>query len=482
MLMHPKVGDQEFVKASLNSLIKYLNDAEADVKGEIAKLMGWNDDSRLEVERQNLILSIAEVKEKADAENPMPYTHYASRLSIVGCYQSVLAKVFSDIPELQGYGDANAIWVITPIEEIGHLIEDFFSRWHHDVRGEHKPFFASFLKAWKELPFGNAPYPAGTPETLTFDDECMVALLADWGGDNPAAKKVASQVIKHDPAIAIHLGDIYYGGTKSECELFVANWPVRKDGEFARANANFALNGNHEMYTGGKSYFDVVLPAFRQSHPFFCLENSHWRLIGLDTAYNNGSLRPGDPSDPLTAQWDWLVAILKKQDGRRNILLTHHQPVSAHLLEFGESEALRKDISALLDTEGIDRTAIFGWFFGHEHRCAIYDVDPNTNYQPRLIGSGCIPHLVQQERASDPGCTPAQYFNWRSEPGNPKSAVSMFTSLAFVRNQVVIHYVDEDGQLWGSETWYSDPGRFEASGFAPAGPVELSYPAAAEAN
>jgi len=473
MGMHSKVGDHDFIKASLNSLVQHIDSSVEDTKKAIAEQMGWTDDARIEVERQNLLASIREVKTSADSEVPLPYVHYASRSPLVGCYQAVLSKLFSDIPEFQGYGDGNAIWAITPIEQVGHLIGTFFSRVYGAVHDEKKPFFGSFLQAWKELPFANAPYPSGAPGILSFPDECYVALLADWGGDNLAAKKVADQVLKANPEIAIHLGDIYYGGTDAECRTFVANWPVRKDGELARANSNFALNGNHEMYTGGKAYFDVVLPAFRQSHPFFCLENSHWRLIGLDTAYNGGLIKPGDSDDPLAAQWNWLIEILRRKDGKANILLTHHQPVSAHTQEFADSAGLRADIMALLETEGVGSTAIFGWFFGHEHRCAIYEADPATYFLPRLIGSGCIPHIIQTELKSDPDCTPAQWFNKRSEGGNANSAISMFVQLWFVRDQMVVDYIDEDGTSWGSETWYADPGRMMGSGFTPADGVEL---------
>ena len=91
----------------------------------------------------------------------------------------------------------------------------------------------------------------------------------------------------------------------------------------------------------------------------------------------------------------------------------------------------------------------------------------------RLIGSGCIPHVVQREVKSDPGCTPAKWFNKRETDPGSGSAVSMYAELRFVRDQLVIVYTDEDGMAWGSETWYSDPGRMEASGFTPADGIDF---------
>ena len=214
------------------------------------------------------------------------------------------------------------------------------------------------------------------------------------------------------------------------------------------------------MYSGGEAYFDLVLKAFGQPQPFFCLENERWRLIGLDTAYNDGRLKPRDASDPITGQWNWLIEILKKSDGKKNILLTHHQPVSAHTTEFNNSQPLRDDVAALLATEGVNPDAIFGWFFGHEHRCALYK-DSETQFNARLIGNGCIPHRVQTEKDADPGCTPFEKVNRRQTDPNSGAATSMFVMLSFsdTSPELFIDYIDEDSEVWGSEVWDAAKGR-----------------------
>jgi len=190
-----------------------------------------------------------------------------------------------------------------------------------------------------------------------------------------------------------------------ECDLFLDMWPMPVDMDNPKSNiepkGSFALNGNHEMLSGGENYFNTVLAAFGQKKPFFCVENAHWRIIGLDTAYNGGRLKPDSPLDGISAQWNWLVDLLRTEK-KPTIFLTHHQPVSAHQAEFNDSKPLRKDIEELLSMEGIGSDAIFGWFFGHEHRCALY-LDSETKFNARLIGNGCIPHEVQKEKQSDPG-------------------------------------------------------------------------------
>jgi len=475
MPMHEAVGKQDFVQASLNTLIQHLDGSSPDALAAIGASIGATDRASVDQERLRLLEQLRAAKVAVDSEQATPYAHYVSRFDLGGLYQSVLSRIFSDIPALQGYGDRNPIWAITRIEQAAYASKAFFSQIYESVHGERKPLISSFVQAWKELRFERAPYPADFPTAISFPEVCDIALLADWGGDNPAARRVAQRVVEANPAIAVHLGDIYYGGVKEECDAFLNNWPSRTDGGALRLNANFALNGNHEMYSGGESYFNVVLKAFKQPQPFFCLENKYWRLIGLDTAYNGGRLKPTGPEDPLNAQWEWLISLLKQQNPNQGtILLTHHQPVSAHQGEYHDSLPLRQDVAELLAMDGIGQGAIFGWFFGHEHRCAIYD-DDAAPYMARLIGSGCIPHAAQREVKSDPGCTPARWFNKRETDPASGSAISMYANLRFIRENVVIVYTDEDGMAWGSETWNSDPSRvqLQASGFAPADGIDL---------
>lgn len=466
--MHQVVGDQAFVQASLNELVRHLSEGASDVHQSIAEATGTSDTVATEKERLSLIQQFSSLKEQANSEPSHGDMHYVSRFDAVGLFQSVLSKLFSSIPDLQGYGDRNPVWVATLIEQGAYALKSFFQHVHQDVTGKHEPLLTSFLKEWKELRFERAPYPPGTPTTIRLSDNTTIALLADWGGDNPAARHVASIVQKHSPTLAIHLGDIYYGGVASECDTFLQLWPFQTNSRYPRIgippNTSLALNGNHEMYSGGESYFDIVLKAFGQPQPFICLENEHWRLIGLDTAYSAGRIKPEGPDDRIAAQWNWLISLLKNRAKKANILLTHHQPVSAHTPEYEDSEALRRDIADLMSVDGIGEEAIFGWFFGHEHRCAIYE-DTALPYNARLIGNGCIPHEVQREKAADPGCTPFVGVNQRQDARGSGAAVSMFAELNFGGTQLIIRYIDEDNVVWGSELWDASKGRLNGVKF-----------------
>src|SRR5204863_419416 len=59
----------------------------------------------------------------------------------------------------------------------------------------------------------------------------------------------------------------------------VADWPSRPGA------INRALNGNHEMYSGGAGYFAALTSVFHQSSSCVALQNTNWLLLGLDTSY-----------------------------------------------------------------------------------------------------------------------------------------------------------------------------------------------------
>ena len=439
--MHPAVGKQTFVQHTLAHVASEIQQGTPDARVAIAEALGTQDASQVEAERARMAVYLNKASADSKTEPSHLDVHFVSRIDGVGLFQSVLAKVFCTIPDLQGYGDKNLSWVTTIVEQAVYDVGTFFKRVYTDVHGNKKPLLHSIVMELKNLRDTRAPFPPGTPDTIQMPENLTIALLSDWGGDNDAAKKVASVVRKHQLDIGIHLGDIYYGGIKEECETFLRLWPFNTSADGAAPafvkGVSFALNGNHEMYSGGEAYFSTVLPAFGQKQSFFCLENANWRIIGLDSAYAGGHLKPSGPDDPIAEQWNWLVNLLQNGPKRANILLTHHQPVSAHKQEFGDSMQLRGEVENLLKMDGVGTDAIFGWFFGHEHRCAVYD-DAQTAYNARLIGNGCIPHEVQKEKTADAGCTPVAFFNKRETWAGSNTAVSSFAELRLFGDQLLV--------------------------------------------
>ncbi len=240
----------------------------------------------------------------------------------------------------------------------------------HDIFG----WVGSVLTWWKQIRKEPWLTPSDTPEPIGNGRSMRLAMVADWGTGLYGAP-VCSASIDADPRsfdLLLHLGDIYYSGTRKEVRSrFLDKWPSRA-GAISRA-----CNANHEMYTGGEGYFRDVLPAFGQPASYFALQNDHWLLVGLDSAYEDHDL--------AGAQADWLGRIVANAGGRRLVLFSHHQPFS--LLDKQGPKLVGK-LGALL----ADRK-IFAWYWGHEHRCVLYDAHPAWGLLGRCVGHGGYPYF-----------------------------------------------------------------------------------------
>jgi len=208
-----------------------------------------------------------------------------------------------------------------------------------------------------------------------------IALLADWGTGLYGAPVCAASIEKDKEPfdMLLHLGDVYYAGDRDEVQKrFLDCWPE------VPGALNRALNSNHEMYSGGHGYFELTLPAFKQPASYFALQNDFWLLVGLDSAYSEHDLHG--------SQTAWLTDLVRVAGERRVVLFSHHQPFS--LFE-GQGGKLVARLGRLLDSQ-----RIFAWYWGHEHRCAIYDKHPIWNLYGRCIGHGGFPYF--RESFNDP--------------------------------------------------------------------------------
>jgi hypothetical protein len=221
-----------------------------------------------------------------------------------------------------------------------------------------------------------AKWLTAPPDPLAMPTDARVALFADWGTGlygAPACAKCISGSIKPFTHV-IHLGDVYYSGTEKEIdERLIGFWPNVPGAQ------SFACNGNHEMYSGGHGYFEKVLPQLGQKASYFACENEHWLLVGLDTAYEEHSL--------TREQVGWLVNLLQapERKTKKLVLLSHHQPFS--LLD-NQGPKVINFLRLLLNSR-----RIHAWYWGHEHRCVIYDRHPVWNLAGRCIGHGGFPYF-----------------------------------------------------------------------------------------
>lgn len=232
-----------------------------------------------------------------------------------------------------------------------------------------------------------------------FPEKARVGIAGDWGTGLYGAPAIA-QALRDDAddfAMLMHLGDVYYSGTKNEVrDRFLGLWP-RRTGAVQRA-----INANHEMYSGGHAYFDDILPAFNQDASYFAHQNAHWTLVGLDVAHDDHAIDP--------AQVAWLEGILAQAGERKVILFSHHQLFSCY-----ESQG-DKLWGNLAFGKVLTSKRIFAWYWGHEHRCAIYQgPEARSGLLGRCIGHGGMPESRKMTR-NLPKAPGQDKADWRLAP------------------------------------------------------------------
>jgi 3',5'-cyclic AMP phosphodiesterase CpdA len=265
------------------------------------------------------------------------------------------------------------------------------------------------------------------PAEEAMKDKARIVLFGDWGTGTPRAQALSEQIqeqlkseqsqdrlkVRGDFELhMIHLGDVYYCGEPDEYQRrFLRFWPARD----RLANAkSWNLNGNHDMYSGGRGYFELVggtpgLPAgepvpdnrldpsaFKQQKgtSFFRIANERWQIIGLDSAYVDNDL------DARQKPWlnKWLG--LEQDEGdeppprpsklpaltRKTILLSHHQLGSSRD-QAGVGPGIRGKTK-----KALEKNLIHAWFWGHEHRAFVYKPYLNVPF-PVCVGNGGVPEL-----------------------------------------------------------------------------------------
>lgn len=240
------------------------------------------------------------------------------------------------------------------------------------------PDWLEALEQWLIYYCNKAPFNTH-PQIISIADTTSFVIAGDWGtGDwrkQSPSSLVAEQMEKITADYSIHLGDVYYAGTKSqEVDNLVNLWPKgSKD--------CFTLNSNHEMYNGGHSYFEQALThtfTSQKGCSYFALENSNWLIIGLDTAYH------ADPLDLYLVgklddtQLSWLESLPKN---KKIIILSHHQAFD--ITGDNNSHVYEQVIKSLGQQPDF-------WYWGHLHNAIVYH--PKGNLHGRCIGHGAIPY------------------------------------------------------------------------------------------
>lgn len=265
---------------------------------------------------------------------------------------------------------------------------------------------------------GSHPF-CDKPAELELAPRARLVLLSDWGTGRAHAPNVAAAAAQHlDSNLdvhVVHLGDIYYTGTRREARAnFLDRWPVSA-GQDLKAGS-WALNGNHEMYSGGYGLFETVLsdPRFARQwadgSPTSLLhfKNEHWQVLGLDTAWKNNLIEVEDRQLRHSGQVGHLygsqlerIADCASDHQRRLLLLSHHQLFSAYDDEQGETVPMADELADTLAQRPVDV-----WFWGHEHDCLGYHEHGGVR-AARAIGHGAVPRIVQDAPEPLQGAQPS---------------------------------------------------------------------------
>jgi hypothetical protein len=308
---------------------------------------------------------------------------------------------------------------------------------------------------------------------LEGDGQIRFALAGDWATGTDEAAAVAKLIAAFEPHYSIHLGDVYYVGDDAEVgENFLGiknpgnnfepcRWP-------AGSRGSFALNGNHEMYALGYAYFRNMLPtlgvkvggkAAGQKASFFCLENDQWRIIAVDTGYNSIGwpvleyiFQPSCALRPELIDWLRNVVRPRKDDPRGIIILSHHQVYSRY--DYWYPKQARQLAEFF--------TGPVLWFWGHEHRLAIYREHTVRGGIPafgRCIGHGGMPVDLPPAQPKHAQCF-LEFTDDRPYPNDENLTIGFngYAELSLQDKQATVSYVDVRGKRVYSEAWVVENG------------------------
>src|SRR5579871_4754158 len=211
--------------------------------------------------------------------------------------------------------------------------------------------------------------------------QARIAILGDWGTGQADAQALLGAIARKKPDVVIHLGDIYYSGTEFEMENYFLNiWSRILD--LTRVHT-FTLAGNHDMYSGGAPYYQLI-QKLGQPASYFCLRNDDWQFIALDTGLHDDDALDAQPTYLEDTEVQWLKDKVATAAGRHTVLLSHHQLFTAFESIGGQSVNTR-----LLGQVGSVLPQVTVWFWGHEHNQVIYG--QNQGVLGRCIGHAAYP-------------------------------------------------------------------------------------------
>ena len=220
-------------------------------------------------------------------------------------------------------------------------------------------------------------------------DQLKVAFVSDWATGTDLAKNVMRCIAAEQPDVVIHLGDVYYSGTKEEMQDHFLT--IVRD--YLPANTKvFNLAGNHDLYAGGEGYYWLI-DELGQPASYFCLRNDHWQILGIGAPPEAGDPMKSQVStpdiDPKEAEWHRHK--IDTAAGRKTVMLSHYQlfTASGNIARTADNRPMALN-PVLHEAFGSHLEQIDAWLWGHEHNLAAFEPYAGLR-KGRCIGSGAIP-------------------------------------------------------------------------------------------
>lgn len=264
--------------------------------------------------------------------------------------------------------------------------------------GLREPIYRDWQKEGKGDPeYGVIPWelPAGA----------KVGIIGDWGTGMDDALALLSDLVRREPDVIIHLGDIYYAGTDHQAQetflrIFDEVFQALRPGKPRIPVFNMA--GNHDYYARGTGFYltlDQVNQAlgadYVQPASFFCLRTADksWQILGADTGVNDHTWT--DAISPLfkgpglvdsEAAWHRDKLSDSPKNAARTLLLSHHQFFSQDGVgsEFTPDAYINEKLRAIFSP--YFATKIPAWIWGHEHAFGMFQNGLLGLQRGRLLG------------------------------------------------------------------------------------------------
>ena len=149
-------------------------------------------------------------------------------------------------------------------------------------------------RSWQSDKYGKGDINYGVIE-WKLPAHARIAIVGDIGTGTEEAAAVIAAACKFKPHAFLHLGDVYFSGTKSETRNRFVNM-IRSTLKKEKWEVPFfTVPGNHEYFVGAGPFLSaldsgklVYAQDQKQSASYFCLrtEDNGWQFLGLDTGYN----------------------------------------------------------------------------------------------------------------------------------------------------------------------------------------------------